>query len=61
VYLWVDGIPVKVRLEQDKVVCMLVMIGVRADGRNELVALAGGFGKARSRGRICSGTASVAV
>jgi transposase-like protein len=32
VYLWVDGIHLKVRLEQDKV-CLLVMIGVRADGR----------------------------
>lgn len=36
VYLWVDGIHVKVRLEQEKL-CLLVMIGVRADGRKELV------------------------
>jgi len=42
VYMWVDGIHLKVRLEQDKV-CLLVMIGVRADGRKELVALADGF------------------
>ena len=42
VYLWVDGIHLKVRLEQDKV-CLLVMIGVRADGQKELVALADGF------------------
>jgi transposase-like protein len=42
VYLWVDGIHLKVRLEQEKV-CLLVMIGVRADGRKELVALADGF------------------
>ena len=38
VYLWVDGIHLKVRLEQDKV-CLLVMIGVRADGSKELIAL----------------------
>ncbi len=38
VYMWVDGIHLKVRLEQDKV-CLLVMIGVRADGTKELVAL----------------------
>jgi len=38
VYCWVDGIHLKVRLEQDKV-CLLVMIGVRADGTKELVAL----------------------
>ncbi len=30
-YCWVDGIHLNVRLEQDKV-CLLVMIGVRADG-----------------------------
>ena len=38
VYVWVDGIHLKVRLEQDKV-CLLVMVGVRADGTKELVAL----------------------
>jgi transposase-like protein len=42
VYVWVDGIHLKVRLEADKV-CLLVMIGVRTDGRKELVALADGF------------------
>ena len=41
VYVWVDGIHLKVRLEQDKV-CLLVMIGVRADGTKELIALADG-------------------
>jgi len=42
VYLWVDGIHLKVRLEQTKL-CLLVMIGVRADGRKELVALSDGY------------------
>ena len=42
VYVWVDGIHLKVRLEQDKV-CLLVMIGVRADGTKELIAVADGF------------------
>ena len=42
VYLWVDGIHTKVRLEQEKL-CLLVMIGVRADGRKELVALSDGY------------------
>ena len=42
VYVWVDGIHFKVRLDQDKV-CLLVMIGVRADGKKELIALADGF------------------
>ena len=42
VYVWVDGIHVKVRLDQDKI-CLLVMIGVRADGHKELIALADGY------------------
>lgn len=41
-YLWVDGIHLKVRLEQEEL-CLLVMIGVRADGRKELVALTDGY------------------
>ena len=42
VYLWVDGIHLKVRLDQQKL-CWLVMIGVRADGRKELVAITDGY------------------
>jgi transposase-like protein len=42
VYLWVDGIHLGIRLAEGKL-CLLVMIGVRADGRKELVALAGGY------------------
>jgi transposase-like protein len=38
VYLWADGIHVNIRLDEHKL-CLLVMIGVRADGRKELVAL----------------------
>jgi transposase-like protein len=40
--LWADGIHVNIRLEEHKL-CLLVMIGVRADGRKELVALADGY------------------
>jgi transposase-like protein len=42
VYLWVDGIHVGIRLGESKL-CLLVMIGVRADGRKKLVALADGY------------------
>lgn len=42
VYLWVDGIHLKVRLDQEKL-CLLVMLGVRADGRKELVAITDGY------------------
>lgn len=41
VYFWVDGIYLEARLEEKQ--CMLVIIGVTADGRKELVALSGGF------------------
>jgi transposase-like protein len=42
VYLWADGIHVNIRLEETKL-CRLVMIGVRADGPKELVALTDGY------------------
>jgi putative transposase len=41
VYVWVDGIHFGVRLDADRV-CTLVVIGVRAGGKKELAALAGG-------------------
>jgi transposase-like protein len=40
-----DGIHVNVRLEEAKL-CLLVMIGVRADGRKELIALTDGYREA---------------
>jgi hypothetical protein len=42
VYLRVDGIHLGIGLDEGKL-CLLVMIGVRADGRKELVALADGY------------------
>jgi transposase-like protein len=41
VYLWADGIHVNVRLDETKL-CLLVLIGVRAAGRKDLVALTDG-------------------
>ncbi len=41
VYVWVDGVHFNVRLDEDRV-CTLVIVGVRADGKKELVALADG-------------------
>jgi putative transposase len=41
VYIWADGIHFGVRLDNDRV-CALVVIGVRADGKKELVALTDG-------------------
>ena len=42
VYLWADGIHVNVRLEEHKL-CLLVLVGVRADGHKELVAITDGY------------------
>jgi transposase-like protein len=42
VYVWADGIHVNVRLEEARL-CLLVVIGVRIDGRKELIALADGY------------------
>jgi transposase-like protein len=42
VYVWVDGVHFDVRLEQDRL-CCLVIVGVRPDGTKELVALADGY------------------
>jgi transposase-like protein len=42
VYVWADGIHVNIRLEEHKL-CLLVLIGVRADGRKELIALTDGY------------------
>ncbi len=42
VYWWVDGIHFRIRLEQDRL-CCLVIVGVRPDGTKELVAIADGY------------------
>jgi len=42
VYVWVDGVHFRVRLEEDRL-CTLVMIGVRADGTKDLIAVEDGY------------------
>jgi transposase-like protein len=42
VYIWVDGIHFNVRLGEDRL-CCLVIVGVRADGTKELVAITDGY------------------
>jgi len=42
VYLWADGVHFNIRLEEDRL-CCLVLVGVRADGRKELVAVGDGY------------------
>ena len=42
VYIWADGVHFNVRLEEDRLAC-LVVIGVRPDGTKELIALEDGY------------------
>jgi putative transposase len=42
VYVWVDGIHFNIRLEEERL-CCLVVVGVRADGTKELVAIGDGY------------------
>ncbi len=41
-YVWVDGIHFNIRLEADRL-CTLVMLGARADGTKELIAVEDGY------------------
>lgn len=42
VYVWADGVNFSIRLEEDRLTC-LVLIGVRRDGTKELIALEDGY------------------
>ena len=43
IYIWADGVNLKVRLGTDKTICLLVIIGVREDGSKELLGLLEGY------------------
>ena len=62
VYLWVDGIHVQARLE-DEAQCILVIIGATPDGKKELVGLADGVRESALswKGNRCSGTTFMVV
>ncbi|MFE9446580.1 IS256 family transposase [Streptomyces sp. NPDC006602] len=42
VYAWADGIHLRIRLQEAKS-CVLVLMGVRADGTKELIAMSDGY------------------
>jgi transposase-like protein len=42
VYVWADGVNFSIRLEEDRLTC-LVVVGVRRDGTKELIALEDGY------------------
>ena len=43
VYIWADGVNVKVRLGEDKKLCLLVIIGVNHAGQKHLLAVEAGY------------------
>ena len=42
-YLWADGVNVKIRLGDDKKLCLLVIIGVTTAGHKEVLAIESGY------------------
>ena len=60
VYVWADGVHFRIRLEEDRL-CCLVVIGVRADGTKELLACSNGTGNRPSRGPTCCATSTSGV
>ncbi|MDQ0938075.1 transposase-like protein [Streptomyces turgidiscabies] len=42
VYVWADGVHLRIRLEEAKA-AVLVLMGVRADGTKELIAMTDGY------------------
>jgi len=43
VYLWADGVNVKVRLGEDKKICLLVLVGVTESGEKKLIHVEPGY------------------
>lgn len=48
VYWWADGVHASVRGEADARQCLLVIIGVRLDGKKELVTIGGGMRESKA-------------
>ena len=60
VYLWVDGIHLKVRLDQEKL-CLLVMIGCAPTAARSSSRWPTGIGSRPGRGPICCGRVAAAA
>lgn len=43
VYIWADGVHVKIRLGEDKSLCLLVVVGVTENGEKRLLAVDSGY------------------
>ena len=47
-YWWVDGVYTNLRAEEDPRICLLVIIGVTADGKKELVSVSDGLRESKA-------------
>lgn len=52
VYLWADGVNVKVRLGEDKRICLLVIVGVTESGEKKLLAVQSGYRESKESWKI---------
>ena len=43
VYLWADGVNIKIRIGEDKKLCLLVIVGVTAEGKKQVLAVESGY------------------
>ncbi len=47
---WMDGVYTNLRAEEDPRICLLVIIGVTAEGKKELVSVSDGLRDLQARG-----------
>ena len=52
VYLWADGVHVKVRLGDDKKLCLLVVMGVNEFGEKKLLAVESGYRESKESWKV---------
>ena len=50
-YIWADGVNVKIRLGEDKSLCLLVIVGVAINGKKELLAVEAGYRESKESWR----------
>lgn len=43
VFLWAYGVNIKIRIGEDKKLCLLVIVGVTAEGEKQVVAVESGY------------------
>jgi len=52
IYVWADGVHVKVRLGEDKKHCLLVLMGVTTTGEKKLIAVEGGYRESKESWKL---------